>query len=169
MTSGDVQRYADLTGKTVVVAGESALLVAVVRAFAGNGMLIAVAAADRGTVAAAVQAAEELGAMVMGVTTDPASRQAWERLRPQAEQRLGPIDIAVAIGPPSLRHATAAALVPDMAARRRGVVIEVDDVLDRVEPLGGAVRHYGVASHGEPVRQIVERVVGCASDTAPGP
>jgi hypothetical protein len=117
--------YPDLAGKTAVVAGASRCTPAVVEALAANGVLVAVVAPDRSLVDECLAAVAGHGAAVLGVTSDPGSAQTWSRIRPHVEQRLGPIDVAVALGDAVMRTAVRQALEADMTARRRGVVIEV--------------------------------------------
>jgi hypothetical protein len=119
-------RYPDLTGKVVVVAGDSPRLVAVVHGFASNGALLAVVAADREIVGAAVGVAETLRATVLGLAADPRSAAVWSRTMPHVEQRLGPIDVAVALGDDALRACVSQAVLPDMNTRGRGLFVEVD-------------------------------------------
>lgn len=149
-------RYPDLTGKVAVVSGSGDVVAAVAGALAANGTAVAVVSASKETVNAAVAAAERHGVAVFGVTAEPADHGTWERVRPHAEQRLGPIDIVVAIGVVTTRHAVVAAMSPDMGARHRGVVIEVgesgdllalpDDVRHRLVKTIGAVRAVDVAA-----------------------
>jgi hypothetical protein len=156
-------RYADLTGKAAIVAGDDvATVVEVVRALAANGALIAVVAA-REVVDSAVGVATGLDAQVVGMAAGMADRSAWARIVPHVEQRLGPIDIVVAIGDPGDREVLADAVVADMAARRRGVVVEVGR-----EPVGAqrdGVRRRHVLG-GEP-EAIGAAVLLCASDSMP--
>lgn len=166
-----VGRYADLTGKTAVVAGAAAWTCAVVDGLAANGMLLAVVAPDRDVVETSVTAAERHGGAVFGVTADPSSEQAWSRVRPHVEQRLGPIDVAVALGDGAVRAAVRQAMEPDMAARRRGVVIEVigaaDDAGDAARaPRADGVRYrvISVGTAGIADGDVAAVVVACASD-----
>jgi NAD(P)-dependent dehydrogenase (short-subunit alcohol dehydrogenase family) len=157
-------RYADLTGKAVIVAGDDpAAVVEVVRALAANGALIALVAADRATVDAAVAVADGLEAQVFAMAADPASEAVWQRLVPHVEQRLGPIDVVVAIGDAASRAVLAAAVVGDMAERRRGVVIEVGP--DPSRPATDGVRRRHVVG-GEP-DGVAAAVLLCASDAMP--
>jgi hypothetical protein len=156
-------RYADLTGKAAIVTGDDATtVVEVVRALAANGGLVAVVA-DRAAVDSAVAVAMGLDAQVFGMAADPADESAWARIVPHVEQRLGPIDIVVAIGEPDARAVLANAVVGDMAARRRGIVVEVGP--DPVGPQHGGVRRRHVIG-GEP-DAIAAAVLLCASDAMP--
>ena len=141
-------RYPDLTGKVAVVSGAGDVVTAVAGALAAHGTALAVVSASMETVNAAVAAAERHGVAVFGVTTDPADRGTWERVRPHAEQRLGPIDIVVAIGADAARQAVVAAMSPDMGARHRGVVIEVGEP-GGLLPLPDNVRHRAVNAVGD--------------------
>lgn len=166
MTSSWTARYPDLTGKAIVVAGDSRQLIEVVRGLAANAALLAIVAADREIVDEAVQVAESLDATVVGMTADPTSPEVWARLAPHIEQRLGPIDAAVAIGAAALRQAVAAALLPDMAARHRGMLVEVDATVAPVAAAAG-VRHRGIqtGSDGIADSDVAAMVLLCASDT----
>jgi hypothetical protein len=168
VTSSWTARYPDLTGKAIVVAGDSRRLIAVVRGLAANAALLAIVAADRDIVDEAVQVAESLDAAVVGMTADPASPQVWARVAPHIEQRLGPIDVAVAIGDEVLRQAVASALLPDMAARHRGVLVEVDATVSPLATADG-VRHRGIQTGGLSDDDIAAAVLLCASDTLAAP
>jgi len=164
VTSSWTARYPDLTGKAVVVAGDSPALTEVVRGLAANGALLAIVCADRSIVAAAVAVAEVLDATVNGMTADPSSAAVWERIAPHIEQRLGPIDVVVAQGDALLRQAVSTALLPDMAARHRGVLVEIDTEVSRVRH-GPGVRHRGIQTGGLEDGDIAAAVLMCASDT----
>jgi hypothetical protein len=154
-------RYADLTGKAAIVAGDDATaVVEVVRALAANGALIALVAEDRATVDAAVAVADGLEAQVFAMAADPASEAVWQRLVPHVEQRLGPIDVVVAMGDATARAVLAAAVVADMAARRRGVVVEVGP--GPAGPAIDGVRHRHVVGGGPDA--VAAAVLLCASD-----
>jgi hypothetical protein len=166
VTSSWTARYPDLTGKAVVIAADTVRVLEVVRGLAANGTLLAIVVEDRTVVDDAVQVAESLDAVVLGMAADPSNGDVWARLAPHIEQRLAPIDVAVAFGDPALRAAVTAALLPDMAARRRGVLVEVDQsVLPVVTPVG--VRHRGIqcGSTGGDDSDVAAAVLLCASDT----
>jgi hypothetical protein len=75
------------------------------------------------------------------VTGDPADPALWQRVTPHAEQRLGPIDIVVLAGDVAMRNLVVEKLLPDMAARRRGVIVELGpDLAARSVPPG--VHHH---------------------------
>jgi hypothetical protein len=160
-------RFPDLTGKAVIVAGGPGHTVEVVRAFAANGALVAIVAADRPVVDESVRVAEELDATVVGLAADPASAEVWARVTPHIEQRLGPLDVVVVIGAHPVREAGLAAVLPDMTARSRGVLIEVgDDVTPRRAPDG--VRHRGIHPAGPGTntdRAVAAAALLCASDS----
>jgi NAD(P)-dependent dehydrogenase (short-subunit alcohol dehydrogenase family) len=143
VTSSWTARYPDLTGKAVIVAGDSSHITEIVRGFAANGALLAIVAADRSIVGDAVRVAEGLDAAVLGMTADPAAMAVWERLAPHIEQRLGPIDIAIAIGGAPLRAVITDAMLPDMTSRGRGVLVEIDADL-RAVPTSPGVRRRGI-------------------------
>ena len=132
-------------------------------ASAANGALIAVVSADRAAVDQAVEAAEYLDATVLGLAADPSSPAVWERVAPQVEQRLGPIDVVVAIGAAELRRVVRAALAPDMAARHRGVLVEIGTGVDAPD-LAAGLRHRGIEC--DPLNPgLAAAVLFCASDS----
>jgi NAD(P)-dependent dehydrogenase (short-subunit alcohol dehydrogenase family) len=155
-------RYADLAGKAIIVAGDEAgAVIEVARALAANGALIAVVAADRDVVDAAVAG---LDAQAFAMAADPTSEAVWARIVPHVEQRLGPIDAVVTIGATAGdRAVVAAAVVGDMAARRRGVVIEVGP--DPTGKVWDGVRRRHIVG-GAP-ESIAAAVLLCASDAMP--
>jgi NAD(P)-dependent dehydrogenase (short-subunit alcohol dehydrogenase family) len=165
VTSSWTARYPDLTGKAVVVAGDSGQIVEVVRALAANGALLAIVAENHAIVDSAVAVAEALEAAVLGMTADPASAAVWERVAPHIEQRLAPIDVAVALGAVSLRRAVTAALLPDMTARHRGVLIEVDTQVSGMQTPAG-VRHRAIqTAQAGADADVAATVLLCASDS----
>jgi hypothetical protein len=133
-------RYPDLLGKAAIVAGQGPEVIDVVAALAANRCLIAIVSADRELVVAATEAAEAHDVPVFGMTTDPADPATWERITQHIEQRLGPIDIAVAAGSTAVHEALRGALVHDMAARGHGVLIALGSA-SPADDLGGGVRH----------------------------
>lgn len=159
----DPDRYPDLTGKAVIAVGTTDVLLEVTRRLAAHHMLIAVVASDRDLVQRCVGVAEALGAMVNGFTVDPADPVVWQRIAPHIEQRLGPIDVVIAVGDEGVRATVAAALVPDMLARHRGVLVEIG--ADDVAPLTNNVRRYAI-SGDLPAHDIAATAVRLASDTA---
>jgi hypothetical protein len=171
VTSSWTARYPDLTGKAVVVAGDSPGVTEVVRGLAANGALLAVVSANRSIVEQAVAVAESLDATVNGMTADPSSPAVWERIRPHIEQRLGPIDVVVALGGAALRRAVTDALLPDMIARHRGVLVEIDTHVELASVASApGVRHRGIqlgsaAAELVPDTDVAAAVLLCASDT----
>jgi hypothetical protein len=163
-------RYPDLAGRVAVVAGEDEAVVEVAAALAATGMSLAVVSGARATVDRAVAAAESYGVAVIGVAADPAESATWSRVVPHSEQRLGPLDVLVAIGRPDERGAALAAITPDMAARRRGVVIEVGEARSAETPAGDGVRRRLVttADGAEPT-DLAAAVALCASDVLKAP
>jgi hypothetical protein len=157
-------RYPDLAGKTAIVAGESTEILDTVRALASNGIRLAIVAADRAVVDAARELAEALGADVLAITADPASTAVWARVTSHIEQRLGPIDLAIAIASAETCRVVVAAISPDMAARGRGVLIEAGP---RAAPLPTAtgVRHRAVRVGAGSPGDLAAAVLLCASDT----
>ncbi|HWA68125.1 MAG TPA: hypothetical protein VG899_17320 [Mycobacteriales bacterium] len=157
-------RYPDLAGRVAVVSGEGEVVPAVVAALAASGMALAVVGASRATVDDAVASAEANEVAVFGVVADPHAAEVWGRVLPHAEQRLGPIDVLVAIGASEDRQAAVRAVTPDMGARRRGVVVEVGDH-HALLSLPDAVRHRIVSTVGEVEPDSVGAAVAfCASD-----
>jgi short chain dehydrogenase len=130
MTSEWTVRCPDLAGKAMVVTGQSPHLVEIARQLGRNGALLAVVALDQELVQHAVSDAETSGTPVFGMVTDPSNPAVWARITSHIEQRLGPIDVTVVAAPAATRAVVAAALLPDMAARRRGVLIEIDTEID---------------------------------------
>ena len=158
MTSGWTPRFADLTGKAVVVAAGDGWPVAdVVAGLAANGALIAVVSADR----------TQVDQAVLRLAADPSSRAVWERVAAQVEQRLGPIDVAVAMGDDELRRVVRAALAPDMTARRRGVLIEIGTSVE-VPDLAPGLRHRGIECDSADA-DLAATVLLCASDSVSSP
>jgi NADP-dependent 3-hydroxy acid dehydrogenase YdfG len=138
-----------LAGKVAIVAGEPGnVILDVVRAFSANQMPVAVVCADREATAAAASMYDGTDVGIIAVTADPADPEVWERVGPHAEQRLGPIDVVVLAGPPAVRETVIAALLPDMAFRKRGAIIEIAaEASARAVPEG--VRHYALAGTAE--------------------
>ncbi|HVT65319.1 MAG TPA: hypothetical protein VHD81_09205 [Mycobacteriales bacterium] len=157
-------RYPDLNGKAAVLAGTSSVLVGIARVFCDNGVMPALVVDDRDSVEAATAYAEQLGVTFMGIVADAAERSTWDRVTQHIEQRLGPIDIAAVVAPPAVRMLVASALMPDMAARRRGVVVEVGASVESMEVPAG-LRHRAVsATAGVRALDIAAAVLLSASD-----
>jgi hypothetical protein len=165
VTSGWTARYPDLTGKTVIVAGESDRVIEISAALAANGAMLAIVSADRTAVDSAVRRAEADEVSVLGLTADPADPGVWPRIAPQIEQRLGPIDVVVTVGTAAMRDVVVHAVQPDMAARGRGVLVEVDaSAPPRDLPVG--LRHRGIEAPGRrAAADVAAAVLICASDT----
>lgn len=161
-------RYPDLAGKVTLVTGDMAAIVEIVAAFASNGAPTCVVAEHRAIVDAAVEAARESPG-TMGVAGAPADDQTWQRVLPHAEQRLGPVDIVVAAGGDAARAAVISAALPDMAARRRGVVIEVGTDLSRTTPAHGVRRRYVEVGPNAAAGDVAAMVALCASDVLSAP
>lgn len=156
--------YPDLAGKVAVVAGASSVLREVMRELGRNGVLSALVADDRDLVTAATDDADQLGIGSFGVVADAGSRETWQRVRPHIEQRLGPIDIAVVVAPEAMRLLILSALIPDMAARRRGVLIECGSNVARLDVPAG-LRHVAItAGAGTTVGNLAATVAFSASD-----
>lgn len=157
-------RVPDLAGKTVIVAGPGLGLAEIVDAFVANHALVALVASDRELVRGPGRAADNADPPVVAITEDAANPQFWARFVPQVEQRRGPIDVVVAVGPAENRAALRAAVEADMAARRRGIVIEIDATVEPIEPRAG-VRHRRIEVGPEPdPKAVAALVLLCASD-----
>jgi hypothetical protein len=154
-------RFPDLTGKAVIAVGIDEALIEITRHLAANHMLIAVVSPDRDVVRQSVEIAESLGAMVNGFTVDPADPSVWQRIAPHIEQRLGPIDVVICGGGATIHDAVVAALAPDMAARHRGILIDIGT--DIVEPLGDGVRHHSIDADLQP-QEVAATALRLASD-----
>ncbi|HWC34776.1 MAG TPA: hypothetical protein VG650_08105 [Mycobacteriales bacterium] len=165
MTSGGwTARYADLAGKAAVLAGTSSVLGEVARVLADNGVMAALVVNDRELVDAATGYAAEIGVASIGLVADPAERGTWERVSAHIEQRLGPIDIAVAIAPPEVRREIVTALLPDMAARRRGVIVEAGASVEPL-PMPTGLRHRAVSGAAAvDARDLAAAIALCVSD-----
>jgi hypothetical protein len=157
-------RYPDLTGKVAVVAGTSSVLVHVMRELCRNRVTTALVVEDRALVSAATDYADELDLASLGIVADPSQRETWTRIAPHIEQRLGPIDIAVVIAPEATRMLVTTVLMPDMAARRHGVIVEAGaKVAARDMPDG--LRHRSVTGGpGASPTDLAAAVTLCASD-----
>jgi NAD(P)-dependent dehydrogenase (short-subunit alcohol dehydrogenase family) len=162
--SGWATRYPDLAGKTMIVAGESSDLLETVRALASNSALLAIVAPSREIVQASTAIAETYGATVFGMTVDPSSPAVWERITQHIEQRLGPIDVVVAIAAAPTRRVIADALLPDMTARGHGVLIEAGATVQSL-PTSGGVRHRALTGGDYTAGDLAAAVLLCASDT----
>ncbi|HTR71393.1 MAG TPA: hypothetical protein VMH41_14355 [Mycobacteriales bacterium] len=151
MTSGATVRYPDLAGRTVVLAADRArasIAVEVARALAAQHARFACVIADRSALTAALAAAAALDVPALGVNADPALPSVWERVTPHTEQHLGPIDAVVTIGTPRIRRPVASALLPDMLARGRGVLIEIGPRVAR-RSSDGPVRHRSICINAD--------------------
>lgn len=166
VTSAQAAPYPGLAGMVAVVAGDGDAVVEVARVLAANRVLHAVVSRDRAVVTAATQFAEASNVAIIGLSSDPGDATAWERNRPQIEQRLGPIDIVIAIGPDAVRAQVAAAFVPDLRTRRHGVVVDVDADVRGGEPLGDGVHHICIRTADMDVGEIAASVVSSVSDVA---
>jgi NADP-dependent 3-hydroxy acid dehydrogenase YdfG len=169
VTSGWSTRYPDLAGKVAVVAGESSVLFEVTVMLVANGALPAVVAPDRSIVDEAVAVADTAGRAALGMTADPSQPATWERITAHIEQRLGPIDVVVVIAPASTRQVVVDALVPDMATRGRGVIVEAGAaVAERSLPDG--VRHRAIQGTSDiTASDLAQVALLCASDTIAAP
>jgi hypothetical protein len=156
--------YPDLAGKVAVLAGTSSVLAEVARVLGENGAMCALVVDDRAVVERATTHADQLGIASFGIVADPSERGTWDRVAPHIEQRLGPIDVVVAIGPPGVRATIASALMPDMAARRRGVIVEAGATVKTMSVPAG-LRHRAVsASEAVSAQDVAAAIALCASD-----
>lgn len=95
----------ELSGRVLVVAGDDRLLLSVAGAAAASGALVALVAPSRPALDVA-----------LCFRADPADADAWSRIAPHVEQRLGPVDAVVT----DARSATACEDVFGADLRRRG-------------------------------------------------
>jgi NAD(P)-dependent dehydrogenase (short-subunit alcohol dehydrogenase family) len=162
-------RYPDLTGKVAVVTGTSSVLNEVTRELCRNGVTPALVVDDRALITSATDYADQLGVASFGIVADPASPDTWQRVAQHIEQRLGPIDIAVVIAPEATRALVITVLMPDMAARRRGVIVEAGaDVRALAVPDG--VHHRAVTGGGGvSARDLAAAITFCSSDVLTDP
>ncbi len=165
VTSGVWQaRYPDLAGKVAVVTGDFGGLVALVTALAANDAPICVVADDRGVVDAALAAAAASAGAAMGITASPSEPGTWQRVVAHAEQRLGPIDVLIAAGSVPARSPVIDAVLPDMAARGRGVVVEVSEDATSAGAVAGVRRRSIVVDDQAVAADVAAAVALCASD-----
>jgi NAD(P)-dependent dehydrogenase (short-subunit alcohol dehydrogenase family) len=115
-------------------------------------------------VTSATDYADQLDIASFGIVADPASPETWQRVVQHVEQRLGPIDIAVVIAPAAIRALVVNVLLPDMTARRRGVIVEAGaEVLPLTVPHG--LHHRAVmGSSGAKATDLAAAIALCASD-----
>jgi hypothetical protein len=157
-------RYPDLAGKAAVLAGTSSVLEVASMVLGQGGVMCALVANDRDVVGRATSHADDRGVASLGIVADPGEPDTWKRVAPHIEQRLGPIDIVVAIGPPAERLTIASALMPDMAARRRGVIVEAGAKVD-VLAVPDGLRHRAVSgTAGVSALDLAAVIALCASD-----
>jgi NAD(P)-dependent dehydrogenase (short-subunit alcohol dehydrogenase family) len=169
VTSGWSARYPDLVGKVVVVTGESTVLFEVTVMLVANGAMPAVVAPDRSIVDEATSVADASGRAVLGMTVDPSQPATWDRIAAHIEQRLGPIDVVVVIGPEPTRRVVVDALLPDMAARGRGVIVEAGAAVAQ-RSLPDGVRHRAIQGTADVAASDLAQVaLLCASDTLAAP
>lgn len=114
-----------LRGRVAVIAGDGSEIVAICRELLDAGVILLVVAPERQWVNDAVADVSDPALTVVPITADPSSTEVWDRLVPHAEQRLGPIDIAVAVGSVVLRDLAHERLAADMVRRGHGIFIEV--------------------------------------------
>jgi 3-oxoacyl-[acyl-carrier protein] reductase len=139
--------YPDLEGKVVVVTGGSrGLGAATARALGGNGASVVVVGRDQAAIDATVASVRALGAPVLGVAADCTSEDDLTDLHREVTGQFGPIDVLATFaggdGMPVPTEAetgahwrrvldsdltstflTVSAFLPDMVARRRGVIV----------------------------------------------
>ena len=132
--------HAGLSGRTIVIAGAGPAVVEIVRSLVRDRALVAIVSADHEQVAAATQIAESASTPIIGLTSDPTASEVWQRNAPHIEQRLGPVDVAIAIGTVQVRERVAATFLPDMRRRRHGLFIEIGTDVEDVGRDDGLVR-----------------------------
>lgn len=137
-----------LRGRVAVIAGDGGEVVPVCRLLLSHGVSLLVVAPDREVVQRAVAEVGDPSLTVVPITAEPTSPEAWDRLVPHAEQRLGPIDIAVAIGSKALRDLTHDRLIGDMVRRGHGVFAESDAVVAPRE-VPGPIRYVALPWAGD--------------------
>ena len=139
----------NLTGRTVLITGGSkGIGLACADAFAAEGCRVAICSRNEGNLTAAARSLEERGhGVALAVQTDLVQREAARTLVARVEEQLGPIDVLVTSAGAARRtnpdqldesawhdamdakyfatmHAVQAVL-PGMAARRRGVIVNI--------------------------------------------
>jgi NADP-dependent 3-hydroxy acid dehydrogenase YdfG len=162
-------RYPDLAGKVALLTGDFPGIAEIAEVLAANAVPICVVNDDREVVDAALAASEASASGAMGVAASAVDAATWRRVLPHAEQRLGPIDILVAAGSGPAREAVIAAALPDMTARRRGVIVEVGYEISAVEPPVGVRRRAVVLMPATPITDAAPAVALCASDVLSAP
>jgi NAD(P)-dependent dehydrogenase (short-subunit alcohol dehydrogenase family) len=157
-------RYPDLAGKVAVVTGASSVLDEVTRELCRNGVTPALIVDNRDLVTSATDYADEIGIASFGIVADPASPDTWQRVAQHVEQRLGPIDIAVVIAPATTRTLVVSVLLPDMTARRRGVIVEAGAEVSPLTVPQGLHHRAVMGSGGARATDLAAAIALCASD-----
>ena len=104
-----------LTGMVVVVAGSSPFFAELARAVTSRGALVATLAPQRDD------------SLALAYTGDPLDAEAWARIAPHVEQRLGPVDLVACDA--STHRVVDPIFGPDLRRRAHGgvVVVRPDD------------------------------------------
>jgi len=144
---GATATYPDLKGKTVLVTGGSkGIGASTAQAFAANGAFVVVVGRDRAAIDSTVSMATSLGTRTLGVVADCTKGDELAALRETVHREFGSVDVVVAFaggnGMPvptateTVEHwrevvecdltstfLTVATFLPDMLARRFGVIV----------------------------------------------
>jgi 3-oxoacyl-[acyl-carrier protein] reductase len=96
-STSKIPTYPDLAGKVgVVTGGSGGIGAATCRLLAANGVKVAVNGRDETKIAAVVDAIRSAGGEALGVAADCTDLVAIERMRKQAEEELGPVEVVCA-------------------------------------------------------------------------
>jgi NAD(P)-dependent dehydrogenase (short-subunit alcohol dehydrogenase family) len=129
--------FPQLAGKVVAVGAESTLATEICIALAANGAMVGVIAPSH-EITQRIRDMAHASDRVLAFTADPGAAEVWQRVTPHIEQRLGPIDVVIAVATERSRRIIVDALLPDLAARRHGVVVEVGEAVAARDLPGGA-------------------------------
>lgn len=152
-----------LRGRVAVIAGDGGEVVPVCHRLLSYGVSLLVVAPDRDAVQRSVAEFSDPSLTVVPITADPASPEVWDRLVPHAEQRLGPVDIAIAIGPAAVRDLAYDRLIADMVRRGHGVFVECDSVFVESDSTAvarevpGPIRYAALSRVGD-AEAVTERI-----------
>jgi 3-oxoacyl-[acyl-carrier protein] reductase len=142
-----IATYPDLKGKTVLVTGGSkGIGAATARAFAANGALVVIVGRDRAGLDSAVADLDSFGARAAGFAADCTKEDELAALREEVTHEFGSVDVLVAFaggngmpvdsasetvghwrdvvdGNLTSTFLTVSTFLPDMLARRSGVIV----------------------------------------------
>jgi 3-oxoacyl-[acyl-carrier protein] reductase len=169
--SNDAPSYPDLAGKVAVVTGGSGGIgAATCRLLAANGAKVAVNGRDPARIQRVVDAIRAAGGQAIVAAGDCTALAAVERLRHQAEQDLGPVEILAAFvgggraqpGPVAdaseadwrstvdasltATFLTLKSFLPGMIQRRRGVILTMASSAARLPGLGAPAPYMAAKS-----------------------